>query len=627
MQDRRHSLQATDAPDGIPIHGAPAHASELTTPLANPHAPGARIGARVVQDGIGFGTAHFLKIVGVDQLESSEAVPDVRIDSAEIPQEIARFRSARDSVSAKYEEMQGSDIYPILAAFAADVAITQNVEQLIGTGQPANVAFASVVNERMPKFRKILKEKSSEVEAVFAEILGQLSGAEIKSIATSTGDIILVADTILPSMLSPEILARTKGIVAHSISPHARSILSGEVIPVVIVQGDLAALTKPGAKLLVDAARNNCILVDPNDAQLEAYRSALANSAKSREELTLASPNPRTLDDVEIKLTANLDGVAGIERAKKIGLTSVGLVRTELIHREPELQSKLRDIPAQSTEWLNVIEEYHFQAYSKILAAFPKGKVTIRTFDDSADKAGSTTPDWLANRGIRQSLKEKEAEFRAQARAIVRAASLYENAQVLFPMVNDKAEFTSGKRIFFDEISALLERDDSHALPGISHRPNLKFGAMIETPAAMFMVQSLVTGQTRADFLSIGTNDLVRYVLATDGQDHIVGHDNHMYHPAVLRALDFIVTKAREADPSISISVCGDSAGRPFLTNIFLGLGIDTLSVRPTLASGISNSVRTASAEAAERAFHVMLRQESHSAVYDEMQKLLPHHP
>jgi phosphoenolpyruvate-protein kinase (PTS system EI component) len=620
MQDRRQR-QPSDAPPVIPMAATPV--LDGTTIDSSTSIAGVSIGARVILDGLGFGTVHYIPAADTSIFHDKSLVPSAPIEAAQVDNEISRFSLACRQVAQKFSEMKGSDIYPVLATIAVDPSILDQVKSEIRKLKSAETAFAEVASNLLPIFRGIYGEKADEVAGVFSELLQALDTATTKPSSMPDGELILVATTILPTMLTPDVLLRTKGIVAHTISPHARSILSGENIPAVIVQGDLAAITVPGAKLLVDAARDNCILVNPNDAQLEQYRNALATAAISRMALPLNDPRPRTLDGVEIQLAANLDGVAGIERAKRVGLTSVGLVRTELIHREPDLQNKLKNISPQSSAWINAVEDYHFQAYTSILAAFPKGTVTIRTFDDSADKAGSTNPDWLANRGIRQSLKEKEAEFRAQARAIIRAAELHSNVQVLFPMVNDKMEFTAGKRIFFEETSALLERDSSHPLAPISQRPNLKFGAMVETPAAMFMVRSLVTGPTRADFLSIGTNDLIRYVLATDGQDHIVGHDNHMYHPAVLRALDYIVKEARKADPSISISVCGDAAGRPFLTNIFVGLGIDTLSIRPAQASGISTSVQTASASAAGRAFESMLREESHPAVYDRMQQLL----
>jgi phosphoenolpyruvate-protein kinase (PTS system EI component) len=532
-----------------------------------------------------------------------------------------RFDATVTQVASTYDQHRENQIFAVLASIARDPTISGEVHQLIDKGANAVSALAQVIRRWTPILEVAHADKVQEVRAVFSEMIGILNGTYHETSPPPDGDIILSARTLLPNMLQPHLLSRTRAVIAQNISPHARSILAGEQIPVMLLQDEIPPSIESGTTAVADASRNKCVVLNPSADELSLYKRLLASEQSSLAELPLTNSTAHTSDGRVISLVANLDGVAGVERAKKIGLKGVGLVRTELIHAEPELQTALKTFPTGSPKWLQKIEDYHYRAYKKIVASFPEGSVTIRTFDDSADKAGSSTPDWLANRGIRQSLKEREDEFRAQARAILRVAAELGEVKVLFPMVNDRAEFAAGKLIFAEE-SVQLSRLHSQNSKFASPISNCKFGAMIETPAAAFMVGTIVSGSNRADFISIGTNDLVRYVLATDGQDHIVGHDNTMNHPAVIKALKLIVEGAREANPDISISVCGDSAARPFLSKIFVGLGIDTLSLRPRRATSVNFAISQVDSVQMKEMIGEMAQASSQIEAYDLMQGL-----
>lgn len=575
----------------------------------------ASLGLHVIQSGVAYGKPIFI-------LPAADARPS-EIQAGSVTEELGKFQRTVSAVLGHYKEFAdryaaqpGADpqlvkIFGMYCSFLEfdETQFLGPATQAISEGLSAYAAMERTMNVAIDQIERYVPEIAKEFSGLRDRLLRDLAGSSERIQFPEEG-FIVVTPTFDPGLFSQLPLNGLRGVICNHVSVHAGGLVKGDLIPTVTVAQPLEKLfaiqegNAPTA-LLVDAVRSNCIIANPSQEQLRAYAPFLEAASHTEHVLALSERSPRTADDVPVTLRANLDSAEGAARARRMGLTGVGMVRTEFIHNQKALQDMLIGLEEFSPAWLMVVEQYHWTEYSKILQEFSDcpGDVTFRTLDDGGDKRINSAVNWMADRGLRLSLREREAEFRAQARAIIRAAEKYGAVGVLFPMVNDITEFEAGKRIFREEKEELLRRGAQYDPSGIREAPRLMYGAMIETGGAMLMADSLARS---AHFLSIGTNDLMRYIMATDRVHEMAGHDSQMHHPAMLRAIRMIVRTAREARPSIEISVCGDAAADPFLTPMLLGAGVTSLSMRPPRAPQIN---------------HVLSRVRMHdcSILFDEM--------
>jgi phosphoenolpyruvate-protein phosphotransferase (PTS system enzyme I) len=277
-----------------------------------------------------------------------------------------------------------------------------------------------------------------------------------------------------------------------------------------------------------------------------------------------------TEDDISVELLANIDGTADLDEVKYNNAAGIGLFRSEFLF-------------LSSPDHL-ASEDEQFVAYCKLAKTMKKLPVTIRTVDFGADK----NPSWnliqneaanpaLGLTGIRLSLVE-HSFFRTQLRAILRA-SHYGNVQILFPMISGASELKHA-------LHQLEYAKEELQIDGIAFNPEIKVGAMIEIPAAAFAIKSILA---EVDFISIGTNDLIQYLLAIDRNDEAVNYLYNPLHPAVLKLLMHVIKSSNRA--SVPVSVCGEMAGDARLTRLLLGMGFRKLSVYSANILKIKNIV------------------------------------
>ena len=284
-------------------------------------------------------------------------------------------------------------------------------------------------------------------------------------------------------------------------------------------------------------------------------------------------------------LRANLDLPGEAARASRLGAEGVGLFRTEFL------------VVGRSTM---PGEEEQYRAYRTVAEAFPSQAVLIRTFDLGGDKFPvflRTPPEdnpFLGRRGVRVCVDEPEL-FLTQLRAILRT-TVHGDVRIMVPLVNTAGDIAAIRKLL-DEAAEQLCRG------GVEFNRPAKVGAMIETPAAALAAEHLAT---HADFLSIGTNDLVQYTLAVDRTSTGLAHLFDPFHPAVLRQVAMVARAGRAA--GIEVSACGETATRPLGALLLLGLGVQALSVawrslpeiRRLVRSCRLEQVRTAAAAALE---------------------------
>jgi phosphotransferase system enzyme I (PtsI) len=383
---------------------------------------------------------------------------------------------------------------------------------------------------------------------------------------------ILVTDSIAPAELAQLQAQGVVGVVTAGGSPLSHSAILARSLHLPLVVGATQALLKvnDGDVLVIDGA-SGLVVLEPNAADLRAHHKRVIESKRERRELNRLRREPsRTLDGVDIKLWANAESRDDVAEAHALGAAGVGLYRTEFLFMG---SSELPD------------EETQFRAYRDAVIGMTGRTVTIRTLDlgaDKADKTGLALRDEpnpaLGLRGVRLSLA-REGLLRTQLRAMARASG-YGPLRALVPMVSGYEEMRTVRRA----LDAVLLELRSEGFEVADHVP---LGAMIEVPSAAISLPDFIG---LCDFLSIGTNDLVQYLLAADRTNEALGELYSPLHPAVLRVLrDVIRIANRRGKP---VAVCGEIAGDPMFTPLLLALGIGELSLHPATMLEVRRAVR-----------------------------------
>ena len=366
--------------------------------------------------------------------------------------------------------------------------------------------------------------------------------------------LVLVTDELPPSAAAQIDWTRVRGVLADVGSPtnHTVILLRSLGIPTVVGLGGATALVAPDHMVALDGGTGE-VVISPADGDLAEWRARAAQAASNQLALNNLRDRPATTaDGVRVRLEANLERVEEVSRARGFGAEGIGLFRSEFL--DDAFQAGPQGEDAQCA------------IYRHVLAAMAPLPVTIRTLDAGDERAAdlprgaAIRRERFGLRGIRAALAH-DPRFRTQLRALLRASDAG-ILRILLPFVTSVEELKQVRAII-----AEVGRD----LGLTSHVP---IGAMIEVPAAALMVDQLAR---HADFLSVGTNDLIQYTLAVDRTDeHLAGHYEPA-SPAVLRLLNSIAGASRPA--ACDLAVCGEVAADPMLVGVLVGLGFRAFSM------------------------------------------------
>jgi phosphotransferase system enzyme I (PtsI) len=351
------------------------------------------------------------------------------------------------------------------------------------------------------------------------------------------------------------------------------------------------------------------VIANPNEATLEEYRDREAAYIRLSGQLDELRALPAvTRDDVRIQLWSNIEFPHEAHVGVTKGSDGVGLYRTEFLYLRPE------GAPS---------EEEQYESYCEAILGAEGRPFTIRTFDLGADKYTQEKSyeqernPMLGLRSIRYSLRHLDL-FKTQLRAILRA-SLLGDVRLMFPLIVSLMEFRQAKMTLHDAMEDLEEE-------GISCNGRIKVGMMLETPAAAIQVKEFCR---EVDFVSIGTNDLIQYLLAVDRGNERVSQYFTASNPALLRALRDVVRACLQAN--VECSLCGEMAGQPIYTMFLLGIGLRNFSMAPANIPEVKKLIRlvtTAQAErVARRARNFETERQVTNYLRDETRKILPDDP
>jgi len=439
-----------------------------------------------------------------------------------------------------------------------DDGFSGEMTRLIEKGMPADRAVTSVVNDYITLFAKSsnprLKEKVLDVKDLGHRLL-----RNIQQHGEDEGDYagqILVARELLPSDVlkfaaqSVEGIVIVQGGVTSHISILARSLR----VPMVFVENESMLEISDGTMILIDANQGTLFL-DPGPSVLQQYDSLV-----NRQEAERLSVKPETFtrDGAKIKLLSNINLLSDIEFATENQAEGIGLYRSEFpfIVRD--------EFPSEEAQRL---------IYEKIYQGMPEKEVVLRTLDVGGDKKLPYHPHdeeanpFLGLRAIRFSLQNLPV-FKQQLRAMLRA-SAGRKLRIMFPFISSVDDFEEAKEVLMECIRELEEE-------GLPHSSDPEVGLMVELPAAVEIIDELAAA---ADFFSIGTNDLIQYLLAVDRTNESVSSMYVCHHPAVLRAVARIVESA--VTNGVDVSVCGDMALNEDMLKFLVGIGIRKISIDP----------------------------------------------
>lgn len=534
-----------------------------------------------VSPGVAVGTAYCIHEIFVQ--------PDKkRLADSEVSAELARYESARDKTAQDLRALQikleaqvsreSAAIFAVHESILRDSAFTNKIRGwIVDDRLTAPAALQRLLHEYTQIFERTaddyLKERLNDVRDVVVRLSTHMSDILKPGSSAIPGPLIVVAGELLPSQVVAMGDIDVRGIVTQAGGPtsHAAIIARSRGIPAVSGVPNILQGVTTGDRIVVDG-RNGVVLVNPDPEQLRAYLKLEREFVDLKGHLAENRDKPAlTSDGHPLHLLANINGVADTKAAAAMGAEGVGLYRTEYLFLTHP------DVPDEDEQYTN---------YRDIIAACPQHLVTIRTLDIGGDKTvpylGHNVREanpFMGWRSIRLSFEHPElllTQLRAILRAGAEAKALGGRVQILFPMITTVDEMRLVRSMVGKACRQLRQEGKPFA--------RVPLGMMIEVPAAAIAIDAMLE---EVDFVSIGSNDLVQYLMAADRDNPKVSHLCQPLAPAVLRVLTRVIHHCRKARKPVTL--CGEMAGQPRAFVLLVGMGLVNFSMSPALLPTIKD--------------------------------------
>jgi len=563
--------------------------------------PGVAIGEALVMDNEGFRIPRrfVARDAVVDELE--------RLDKA-VAAAASEIAHHRETVSAELGEKYGA-IFEAHLQMLQDSRLRSELEEMIRQRHYSpEYAVSRTLRRYAQVFQRLessyLAERANDIFDIEKRLLRHLLGRRREGIAHLTSPVLVLAHNLTPSETANLDRRFVRGFVTEIGGPGSHTAIVAEAleIPAVVGTGPFLTEVSGGDRVIIDGDKG-LVILQPDEETLARYRHEAEELRTMAAKLEPLRDLPaETLDGVRVQLLGNIEFPYEVDHCVDRGADGVGLYRTEFLYLGAENEPT---------------EEVHLQAYSRVLQAMNDKPVVIRTFDMGADKMPNMSrPEdernpFLGLRSIRLALRNLPA-FRTQLRAALRA-SAQGDVRIMFPLVSTLMELRQAKMVLADVMEDLQERN-------VPFNRNLPVGMMVETPAAVMMIDRFVE---EVDFLSIGTNDLVQYTLAVDRSNKDVVGLYNPADPAVLKLISISIQAAQRKQ--VPINMCGQMSGSSLYTMLLLGMGLRRFSVTPSAIPEVKNIIRNVTlAECqtiAERALAMENARDVKSLLKEELKK------
>src|SRR5216683_2360514 len=544
--------------------------------------------------GFGHGVAH---VVGtfLSTIDRNLRARDLRAEHKRLEEALARALAELDAVRHRMAPLMPESELKIFDAhkmILQDDEFVGRIRDIVASGYAAESALFRVIDELSAQLLAVadgyLREKATDFRDVGHRLLRHMRQDERRNqFGKST---ILVAEELTLSQLTLVSHENLVGIALESggTTSHAALLARAFEIPTVVGVDHLMESVAEGDNLVLDG-NSGIVYVNPAPEVEREYQVLHKRYEAFRRDLMAGGDEPAaTRDGNRVELLANIALYHDIPMALKYGAEGVGLMRTEFSFLTYE------DFPDENQQ---------IALYTRMLEALGKRPVTIRTLDIGADKyppymrVPREDNPFLGWRSIRISL-EMSGLFKVQLRAILRAAARHD-ARIMFPMISSLEELRRARELLAEAQAELYKE-------GLEHNPDIAVGIMVEVPSAVSLAPRLIA---EVDFFSIGTNDLIQYLLAADRNNPRVAHLYEPLHPAVLSAIAEVVSVARGAGKEVCL--CGEMASDPMATLLLVGMGLDQLSLSPLFIPVVRKLVRETNYQAARVLAHHVLEMSS----------------
>ena len=570
-------------------------------------APEIRLRARAVSRGVSIG--HIVCLHG-----TTRQFYRIDLEEEKIPAELKRIRSAVSTARKQLDKLvhrragriseSGPGIFESHRMLIDDSSLLSKFEaEIVEQKVNSEWAIKHVADIYIAKYKAIenehLRDRYIDIEDVAERILAALGGGPHPTLPFSK-DAIIASKELRPSTLielaeeAPQaIITENGGWTSHTF------ILAREMNwPGVTGIKKLLRRVKDGDRVIVDGY-NGLVILNPLAATLEQYAPAAARFHEAAPTTGVpVGTTLKTLDGHEVKVFANADTPQAYKKASSLGASGIGLYRSEFLF------NRLRGFPTETEQ---------VQAYRAIAKAAGDDGVKIRTFDIGADQlldqnAAKEKNPALGLRAIRLGLGYKKL-LRTQLRAILRASHGHK-IDIVVPMVSGVSEIRNVKEMVREESDQLEVKGKKFGSP--------RLGAMIEVPSAVLMIDELVD---ETDFVCLGTNDLIQYLLAVDRDNEAVAGWYRTLHPAVLKAVRTVLIASAKAGKSAVI--CGEMAGSPYYVPVLIGMGATELSMNVSSISRVRNIIAGIAADEAREMIRAIESDTSVEAVEKSVNKLI----
>jgi phosphotransferase system enzyme I (PtsI) len=538
------------------------------------------------------------------------------ISEDDIPREIARFEEALIATRYQIHEIQqkvgeaiGQKSASIFDAHLLVVDDRAFVEEVIRglSAQRKNVeaVLSSVANRYAQALEDLkddyLRERAADIRDVTRRILRNLSGRSSQLLSQLEHPCVVIANDLAPSDTASLNKNKVIGFATDLGSPTSHTAIMARAleIPAVVGLHDVSVRVSPGDQILIDGNKG-LIIIHPTRERLERYgKIAEARQMIQSGLSALKNEQAITQDGYHVLLSANIELPSDVDTVIANGAYGVGLFRSEYLYLAQD------GMPT---------EEEQFKAYDEVAQRLAPAPVIIRTLDLGGDKFLShlKTPQelnpFMGWRAIRFCLAQPDI-FKTQLRAILRA-SRHGNVKLMYPMISNVDEVL--------QANALLDQA-KHELrtKGISFNEDMEVGVMVEVPSAALTANLIAP---HVNFFSLGTNDLVQYTLAVDRVNERIAYLYEPTHPAIMRLIKQTIDVGHEHD--VWTGICGEMAGNPLMAPLLVGLGVDELSVSPTMVPLVKDAIRSVRYSQAEDLARAALTSECAKDVLDLCRKL-----